>query len=102
MKRREVIVSPEARDDLLNLYDWIADASSEDVAAGYLDRVERYIRGFDLASERGSARDDIRKGLRIVGFERRITMAFSVTDSDVIILRVLYAGRGWDAGLGAE
>lgn len=102
MKRRAVILSPEARDDLLNLYDWIADASSEAIASGYLDRVERYIRGFDLAAERGAARDDIREGLRIVGFERRLTLAFSVTDTEVTILRVLYAGRDWGAGFRAE
>jgi toxin ParE1/3/4 len=41
-------------------------------------------------------RDDIRPGLRIVGFERRVTIAFSVDDGRVTILRVFYGGRDWE------
>jgi toxin ParE1/3/4 len=31
-----------------------------------------------------------------VGFERRATVAFTVKGEDVIILRILYAGRSLD------
>jgi hypothetical protein len=31
---------------------------------------------FETAGERGMRRNDIRPGLRVVGFERRATMAF--------------------------
>jgi toxin ParE1/3/4 len=49
-----------------------------------------------LGSERGHRRDDVRPGLRIVGFERRITIAFTVSAEDVTILRIFYAGRNWE------
>ncbi len=49
--------------------------------------------GFDVAGERGTRRDDIRPGLRVVGFERRITIAFHVETNTVTIDRVLYGGR---------
>ena len=39
MKRRTVRLSPEARADLLSLYEWIADAASPDSALGYIDRL---------------------------------------------------------------
>jgi toxin ParE1/3/4 len=42
---------------------------------------------------RGARRDDLKKGLRVLGFERRVAIAFRVTDSQVIVARVLYGGR---------
>jgi toxin ParE1/3/4 len=32
----------------------------------------------------------------ILGFERRVTIAFTVIEEDVIFLRILYAGRSLD------
>jgi toxin ParE1/3/4 len=34
--------------------------------------------------------------LRIIGFERRITIAFVVEPERVVILRLFYAGRDWE------
>ncbi len=99
MIARDVILSPEARKHLLALYDWIADQASPDIALGYIERLERYVRSFDLASERGSRRDDIRKGLRIVGFERRVTIAFDVAGRQVTILGFYYGGQNWQESL---
>ena len=95
MIRRAVVLSPEALDDLKALYDRIADTSSEGVALAYLGRVQAHLRGFDLASERGSPRHHIRPGLRTIGFERRITIAFTVGDTQVTINRVFYGGQDW-------
>ena len=96
MKERPVLFSPEARDDLFALYDWIAAAASPDAALSYVERIEAYCLGFAHASERGHRRDDIRLGLRIVGFERRVTIAFTVDETRVVILRVFYGGRNWE------
>jgi plasmid stabilization system protein ParE len=38
-------------------------------------------------------RDEMRPGLRIVGFEGSTSVAFVVEDADVVILRVLAGGR---------
>lgn len=99
MKRRSVVLTPEARDDLLSLYDWIAEAAGSDTAIGFIERVEAYCARLDLASERGHLRDDIRPGLRIVGFERRLTVAFTVDDRNVTILRLFYQGQDWESVL---
>jgi plasmid stabilization system protein ParE len=58
MKRR-VVFAPEAQDDLLSLYTYIANQSGPSTAIGYINRIERYCLGFDLAGERGTiyARD---------------------------------------------
>ena len=94
--RRRVVFAPEAQDDLLSLYTYIANQSEPSTAIGYINRIERYCLGFDLAGERGTRRDDIRPGLRIVGFERRVTIAFHVEPDAVIIDRIFYAGRDVD------
>ena len=95
MKSRNVEFTHEAQQDLTCLYDWIAETASPVTALSYLERLEKYCRGFDLASERGRARDDIRPGLRIVGFERRVTIAFMVEEARVVILRLFYGGQNW-------
>ncbi len=99
MKAREVIFAPEARDDLIALYDWIADVAGVQTAISYIGRLETYCLGFSHASERGHSRGDIRPNLRITGFERRITIAFSVDVERVTILRLFYGGRDWEADL---
>ncbi len=95
MKKRIVEISQDARADLITLYDWIAKAVSPSIALSYIERLEKYCQGFDLASERGHLREDVRPGLRIVGFERRVTIAFTVEDERIIILRIFYGGRNW-------
>ena len=62
----------------------------------YIERLEAWCLGFDLASERGHARNDIRPGLRIVGFERRVIVAFTVDEDRVVFLRVFYGGQDWE------
>jgi toxin ParE1/3/4 len=54
------------------------------------------VLGFDVGSERGTLRNDIREGLRVVGFERRLAIAFTVETEKVIILRVFVAGQNWE------
>ena len=93
----EVVFSPEAAADLLSLYDYIADVSGEARALGYIERVEAYCRGFSQFPERGLRRDDLVPGLRVVGFERRMTIAFHVEETRVVIDRFLYGGRDLSA-----
>jgi toxin ParE1/3/4 len=88
-----VVLSPEARQDLRELYDYINENAGAGRALAYLERIEIYCRGFAVLPERGTRRDDIRPGLRIVGFERRATIAFHLADDTVVIDRILYGGR---------
>ena len=96
MRQREVVFSPEAIDDLNRLYDWIASVAGPSIAIGYIQRIETFCMKLDLASERGVLREDIRPNLRVVGFERRLTVAFSVEGDFVIIYRLFYGGQNWE------
>ncbi len=93
----EVVFAPEALDDLRALYDLITDAASPERAFGYVEEIRRHLLGFADFPQRGTRRDHIRPGLRTIGYRRRITIAFLVTEAEVVILRVLYGGRDVDA-----
>lgn len=97
MKERRVVLAPEAAADLEALYDWVAGQASPEVALRYLERVEAFVRGLRVGSERGHLRDDVRPGLRIVGFERRLTISFTVDEEAVTVLRVFSTGRNWES-----
>jgi toxin ParE1/3/4 len=43
--------------------------------------------------ERGTRRDDLRPGLRTATVRRRVTIAYHITDKQVVIDRILYGGR---------
>ena len=96
MRSRKVIQSKTANRDIVTIYFRIAEMAGHSIAGGYVDRIEKYLANFDLASERGTLRDDLMSGLRIIGYERRITIAFTVDDSQVTILRVFYGGKDWE------
>lgn len=43
--------------------------------------------------ERGTLRDELRSGLRVIGYRRRVSIAFRVIDDSVHILGIFYGGR---------
>lgn len=100
MKSRTVIVAPQASNDLRALQDWIARAGGPKAADAFLIRLKLFLQGLSSASERGHLRDALRAGLRIVGFERRLTIAFAVIGERVVLLRVFRSGRDWEGVLG--
>ncbi len=97
-----VVFAPEAVDDLRDLYDLIADASLPDRALAYVEGLQLYCLGLADFPERGTRRDAIRPGLRTLGYRRRVTVAFRITDTAVVILRLLYGGRDLEGLLQEE
>ena len=100
MKTRTIVVAQQARDDLRALHDWIAQAGGPKAADAFLIRLKLFLQGLSSASERGHLRDALRAGLRIVGFEQRLTVAFAVIGERVVVLRVFRSGRDWEGVLG--
>jgi toxin ParE1/3/4 len=89
----EVLLGPKAREDLQDIYDWIANQAGNDVADNYLDRIERVMGKLTEMPNRGTPRDDLVPGLRTIPFERRATITYVVTGQTVEVLRVVHAGR---------
>lgn len=91
--RYKIRFAASARADLLQIYRYIASRSGPLVARGYVDRIRAYCHGFADAPERGERRDDVTPGTRVVGFERRVTIAFHIDGDLVFFDRILYGGR---------
>lgn len=91
--RFEVWLTDEAEADLRDIFDFIVREASINRAQAYVNRIVGFLASLDVFPERGTVRADIRPGLRIVGFERRVSIAFVVEDNSVVIVRILYAGR---------
>jgi toxin ParE1/3/4 len=89
----KVVFTSEAQGDLLDLYDYIAEHGSPERAMAYIERVERACMSLRTIPERGVLREDLRPGLRVIGFERRALIAFRIKANSVAILRILYGGR---------
>ena len=99
--RRRVVFSRRALDDLRDIARWIAAQASARIAERYIRRLRSYCEGFDVFSERGTRRDDLRPGIRTIGYERRVTVAFAVFEEEVLILRLFYGGRDIEAAFAA-
>jgi toxin ParE1/3/4 len=78
MKKFEVSFRPLAEADLFGLYRFIAEEAGHGVAGADIDRIEAACMALETFPERGTRRDDIRPGLRTMGFERRATIVFQV------------------------
>ena len=50
----------------------------------------------------GTVRDDLRPGLRTIGFRRRVVIAFAVHEEVVEVHGVYYGGQDYEASIAAE
>lgn len=93
---RQVVFRREALAQLDELYDYVVAAGSPSAAADLVDAIVTFCEGLTHFPLRGHARDDIRPGLRTIGFRRRAVIAFVVHDESLVILGVFYGGRDYE------
>jgi toxin ParE1/3/4 len=84
-----------AQSDLSEIYDYIELRAGDAVASEYIEKLMAYCSNFTLFPERGIRRDDLGPGLRVVGYERKATIAFRVQGKVVTIIRILHKGRSF-------
>jgi toxin ParE1/3/4 len=96
---RAVVFAPAALEDLRSIGAYVSVMAGPERAFAYVNRIEAYCRGFAIHPHRGTRRDDVRPGLRTVGFERRVTIAFPIDPDRVTIDRNLHVGRDLVRGL---
>jgi toxin ParE1/3/4 len=75
-----VVFTPEAEAQLIELYGYIAAEASPEIAARFTDAIVTYCESPNTFPARGSRRDDIRPGLRITSYRKRVAIAFNVDD----------------------
>jgi plasmid stabilization system protein ParE len=98
MKYR-VIFSPEAEEQLAELFHYIAAAASLGIAERYINAIITYCETLDTFPLRGAQRDDIRPGLRVTNYKGRTVIAFDVDAQQVSIIGVFYGGQDYETAL---
>ncbi|HEY5055359.1 MAG TPA: type II toxin-antitoxin system RelE/ParE family toxin [Acidobacteriaceae bacterium] len=91
-----VIFSPAAENDFAEIEEYLALRFSPRNANRFVQRIVRECLSLAHAPQRGNARDDIRPGVRTIGFERRASIVFEVNEVEIIILGVYYGDRQFD------
>ncbi len=94
---QRVVFSPEAEEQLLALYRYIADAASPDIAARYTEAIVRYCESLSNFPFRATVRDDLRPGLRVTNYKGRAVIAFHVEPAQVSIIGIFYGGQDYEA-----
>jgi toxin ParE1/3/4 len=97
-----VVFTPHSERHLQDLRNYIALHSGMQRAENYVGRIVDSCLALDVFPERGMRRDDIRAGMRILGFERSATIAFSIEGSAVVIHGVYYGGQDFERSLRDE
>ena len=97
-----VVFSPEADEQLIELYHYIAKSASPDIAAQYTEAIVSYCESLRTFPHRGTMRDDVRPGLRITNYKKRTVIAFTVAADLVSVIGVFYGGRDYETLLRDE
>ena len=89
--RYKVVIAPRARDDLIEIYDYIAQDSLVG-AQRWVGQLERAIESLSDTPERVAVRDDLRPGYRVLPVRSHLIF-FRVVGQEVRIARVINAAR---------
>lgn len=97
-----VVFTPEAAVQLEAIYTYIADKAGTDIALRFTDAIINYGEGFTTFPRRGTLRNHLRPGLRVVGFKKRAAIAFAVLDKTIAIVGIFYGGQDVEGALGED
>jgi plasmid stabilization system protein ParE len=99
MNRGEGDLHPFGETPDCELYDYIEAQASTRIAERFISRIVEFCFGLTLFPLRGASHDEILPGLRTVGFDRRVTIAFMILPEQVVIEGVFYGGQDFAARL---
>jgi toxin ParE1/3/4 len=91
-----VVFTPRAERQIDSLQEYITGSTSEVTADRYIGRIVAFCTSLSAYPLRGLRRDDLLPGLRTIGFERRVTIAFVVTTDLVLIEGIFYGGQDFE------
>ena len=97
--RRRVVLGARAERQLERLGAYIEERSGAARADSYTGRILSFCMSLSTFPERGTRRDDLTPGLRTIGFDRRVTIAFMVHSDVVAIVGIFYGGQNYAAAL---
>jgi toxin ParE1/3/4 len=75
------------------------EAISSAVFPKNVDSIVAHCETFQTFPERGHSRNDLFDGLRVTGFRKRISIAFLIVETEVVIVGIFYAGANYESQL---
>ena len=100
MKEYSVFLTPDAKQDINEIYDYIAfEKGAPESAIAYIRKLRDKCYKLEYTPIRGRNRSDIREGLRVLALDKNAVAAFDVNEKQqtVRILGVFYGGQNYDA-----
>jgi plasmid stabilization system protein ParE len=97
--RHRVVFTPRALRQLDELYRYITEQSGEARADNYVQRIVAFCQALETLPQRGTKRDDVRRGLRVISYKKRLQIVFSIEDDRVVIHGAFYGGQDYAASL---
>ncbi len=89
-----LVFAPEAAAALLRLHGFLVHRDGAASAAAFVARFEAWCDALSEVPDRGIRRDDLFPGLRVLGFERRMAVAFHLGLDTVTIDVIAHGSRG--------
>lgn len=96
-----VVFTPEVEAQLVELYGYISAEASPEIALRFTDGIVAYCESLSTFPNRGNRREDVRPGLRVTSYRKRVAIAFYVDEDAVNIIGVFYGGQDYESLLSA-
>lgn len=94
---KDVVFSPEAESHIVALYEYIAAQASPAISAKYTNAIVERCERLAETPLAGIARDDIRRGMRVTFFRKRVVIAYAVSAKTVTVLALFYGGQDYES-----
>lgn len=94
-----VIFTPEAEEQLVSIFRYIAQVASPTIAERYTNAIVTYCQGLVTFPERSALHNAIRPGLRVTNYKKRVVIAYTIDEELVSIIGVFYGGQNYEASL---
>jgi len=98
----QIVFTPEAENQLADIYRYLAVSASPEIAQSYTDAIVAHCEKLRTLPHRGAVRDDIRPGLRITVYRKRVVIAFVVDVPLISVIGVYSGGQDYEAALQAD
>jgi plasmid stabilization system protein ParE len=97
-----IIFTPEAEEQLAAIYHYIATAASPKIAERYTNAIVSYCEGLTTFPHRSAQHNEIRPGLLLTNYKKRVVIAYTVEVETISIIGVFYGGQDYQATLDPE
>lgn len=94
-----MIFTAKAETHLDSIHRYIRNHSGLTRDDAFVASIISYCSSLDTFPHRGTRRDDLLPGLRVIPFRRRVMLAVTVTQTTVIVGGVYYGGRDFESDL---